>query len=71
MNEYVVWGVPKGQKDEQLLFAQMPSGEPITDRKVAKNLKRIAELRFKATKVRIQTIDGTPPDFTGAVRRVR
>lgn len=63
--EYVVWGVPPGGKDETLLIAT-PGGKPITDKAQAEKYKQFA-LKKGATKVRIQTIDGTPPDFRKAI----
>lgn len=60
--EYVVWGVPAGSKDEDILFAT-PGGKPITERVVALRLAKLAESKG-ATSIRIQRVDlSTPPKF--------
>jgi hypothetical protein len=54
--EYILWGVPPGEKDEVVVLDQ-PGGKPITDLKSAKKYKDILEKKHGVTKVRIQTID--------------
>jgi len=54
--EYVIWGVPKGQKHETLLL-EKPQGKTITDRKTANKFVKVLESKFGATKIRVQEID--------------
>jgi len=59
VKEYVVWGIPEGEKDERLLFTVIPVGGkkvPITSLVHARMLVRKAEL-LGATGVRIQRLD--------------
>jgi hypothetical protein len=66
--EYVVWGTPPGSSDEYPLFARDPQGRILRDRQAA-NLQAKAARDRGATKVRIQVIDGSIPDFVGAIAR--
>lgn len=60
--EYAIWGVPPGEREEDLLIA-MPGGKPITSKSQAEKYKQAA-IAKGATKVRIQTVDlSTPPNF--------
>jgi len=54
--EYILWGVPPGEKDEVVVLDQ-PGGKPITNLNLAKKYKAILEKEHNVTKVRIQTID--------------
>jgi len=53
--EYVIWGIPPGSDDEQVLFSHQ-CGQPITDRQIAEACERLA-VRRGATAVRIQSVD--------------
>jgi len=66
MKEYVIWGIPEGARQETLLLARV-NGEFITDENEAKSLAHFLEIEKNCTKVRIQTIDGTMPDFAKTV----
>jgi hypothetical protein len=54
--EYVLWGVPPGERDEVVVL-DAPGGKPITKLSSAKKYKEILEKEHGVTKVRIQTID--------------
>ena len=58
--EYVIWGVPEGDNMETLLMDKFEN-KLITDINTAKKLKEILETKYKAKKVRIQTLDITKP----------
>lgn len=66
--EYAIWGKPPQQNEETLLCA-MPNGKPITERKDAENIKAALESVHGCTDCRIQTLDGTMPDFPAAINR--
>jgi hypothetical protein len=69
--EYVLWGVPPGKKDEDLLIGTQ-GGKPITSKSQADKLKVWLETEKKCKKVRIQTLDlSTPPDFMGTIRTTK
>lgn len=49
--EYVVWGIPPDQKDEQILFTQAKSmGE-------ANKVRKVLEDKYGCRKTRVQVID--------------
>ena len=54
--EYVLWGVPPGQREEVLVL-DAPGGKPITKLSSAKKYKKVLEKEHGVTKIRIQTID--------------
>lgn len=54
--EYVLWGVPPGEREEVLVL-DAPGGKPITKLSSAKKYKAVLEKEHGVTKVRIQTID--------------
>ena len=54
--EYIVWGIPKGKKDEELLLSTNPEGNKLT-KKDAEKGKIILQEKYGATNVRIQEID--------------
>lgn len=62
--EYVIWGIPKGKKDEELLFTKAKSmGE-------AKKVIKVLEKKFGVTKCRVQTLDlSTKPDFKNVFKK--
>lgn len=67
MREFVVWGIAPGESEERILFTRTPNGKPIASIADAERLRLIARDRG-ATDVRVQCIDGTPPNFVGTVR---
>lgn len=66
MSEYVIWGILPGAKDEDVLVTKTPDGNLITRLSVAQMAVKVC-IRKGATKVRIQRIDGSLPDFTGTI----
>ena len=54
--EYVLWGVPPGEREEVLVL-DAPGGKPITKLSSAKKYKAVLEKEHGVTKIRIQTID--------------
>ncbi len=61
--ELVIWGIPKGEKDEQVLFTKAK-----TD-KEAKNVIKILTDKHGVTKARVQVIDfSTGIDFSAGVK---
>ena len=65
-NEYIVWGVPKGERDEQVLYTKAKSPSE------AKKIMKILKDKHGVSKIRLQTLDLskelTDKDFTGALR---
>ena len=64
--EYIIWGVPKGERNEQILFTKAKSsGE-------AKKIMKILKDKHGVSKIRLQTLDLskelTGKDFTGALK---
>jgi hypothetical protein len=62
MNEFVLWGLPKGSSDrldERVLTST-------TDRARIDQVKKLATADGWHS-YRIQTLDGTLPDFVGAI----
>jgi len=57
--EYIVWGIPPGKKDEEILFTKAKNmGE-------AKKVCDVLEKKHNCKKCRVQTLDlSTTPDFT-------
>lgn len=56
--EFVIWGIPAGECDEQLLYTKA------TTRQQAEQVKRILETKKGCTEVRIQSVDlDIAPDF--------
>jgi hypothetical protein len=51
IKEYVIWGVPKGKKDETILFTKAKNMAE------AKNVMKILENKYDVKKTRIQVID--------------
>lgn len=66
--EYAIWGKPPSQNEETLLCA-MPDGKPITERARAEHIKAILESNHGCKDCRIQTLDGTAPDFAVTIRK--
>jgi len=61
--EFVVWGIPKGKKKEEILFTKANS------KKEADKIKKILTDKHGCTKVRVQVIDfSTKPDFVSAIK---
>lgn len=65
--EYVIWGIPPGQADETILLAE-PNGTPITSIEAARQYLKQLEAKHGCSKCRIQTLDGTLPNFAAAIR---
>ncbi len=67
--EYVIWGIPKGETDEQILLACV-KGEAIRDGAWAGRLASLLETKYGATKTRVQEVnmDGKL-DWTGEISR--
>lgn len=61
--EYVIWGVPPDEEEEELLLANL-EGEPVTDIEVAKNFKSVLEKKHGCTNVRIQKVNLSDNDFS-------
>ncbi len=61
--EFVIWGVPEGQKDEVVVYTKAKTeGE-------AKKVMKILKDKHNVTKVRLQIIDfSTEIDFVGAIK---
>ena len=60
--EYIIWGIPLGEKEEQILFTLCRSKKEAE--KAAEYIERITG----ATKTRVQEIDlSTKPNFTAAI----
>lgn len=58
MTEYIIWGIPEGKTEEQVLFTKAATLWE------AEQIKVIIEQRFKARNCRIQILDlSTPVDF--------
>jgi hypothetical protein len=63
--EYIIWGVPKDESLEELLFTQNQKGEVIATIKKAQDIKALLEEKYGVTKARIQTVDlGSGFDFS-------
>lgn len=60
--EYVIWGIPPGQQDEVPLYTLAETEEQ------AKAVIVVLEKKHGCRACRIQVIDGTAPDFVGAVQ---
>ncbi len=54
--EYVIWGIPKGQSEEDLLLASL-KGEKIVSKTVAQKFAKLLEEKYGATKTRVQEVD--------------
>jgi hypothetical protein len=65
--EYVIWGIPPGQADETILLAE-PNGKPITSIEAAQRFLERLETKHGCTRCRIQTLDGSLPNFIAAIR---
>jgi hypothetical protein len=58
MKEFVVWGIPTGDTEEQPLYTKAPT------RQRAEEIATLIESRGLATSTRIQELDlSTPPNF--------
>ena len=53
--EFVIWGKTSKDGEEKLLMEKC-LGKPITDEKVAKDIKQLLKRKYKCHDVRIQTI---------------
>jgi len=60
--EYIVWGIPRGKDDEEVLYTKAKSeGE-------AKKIAKYLSVKFGAKKTRVQILDLTTKiDFTKAI----
>jgi len=63
--EYVIWGVKKGESDEEPLFTK---AETLSD---ANKVKSILESKHGVSKTRIQTIDTDEPLEWDATKMVK
>ena len=54
--EYVIWGIPKGKKEEVILLTQL-DGRNITDITSAHNLSKYISSKYRCKKLRVQKID--------------
>jgi hypothetical protein len=60
--EYIIWGIPKGEKHEQVLYTLA------TNMPAAEYIKGKLENEYQCTKCRIQVLDLTEkPDFVKAI----
>ncbi len=60
--EYAIWGIPKGESDEKLLYTKATTFEE------AKTYASVLEGKYGATKTRIQVLDmQEKPDFTNSI----
>ncbi len=63
-NEYVIWGMPKGEQDETILYTKATSMDSAT------KIKTVLEKKHACTSVRIQVVcmdmDDLTERFTGA-----
>tara|TARA_Y100000310_G_C20084149_1_gene535243 strand:- start:43 stop:282 length:240 start_codon:yes stop_codon:yes gene_type:complete len=66
-NEYIVWGVPEGEKDEKIMYTKAKNNNE------AKKVVDILEKKHGVTKLRIQVLDLsqelTANDFKKALKR--
>lgn len=53
--EFVIWGIPEGKQDEELLFTNSESLEE------AKKVVKVLTEKYKCAKCRIQIIDLNKP----------
>ena len=49
--EYVIWGVPPGKRDEEILYTKAKSMSE------ANRIRKVLESKYNCTKTRVQTID--------------
>lgn len=61
--EYVIWGVPPGKTDEDLLVSKL-EGKTVTDLKIAERVKDVLETKHGCKNVRIQTVNMSDNDFS-------
>jgi hypothetical protein len=65
-NEYIVWGVPKGERDEKIMYTKAKNNNE------AKKVVDILKKKYDVTKLRIQVLDLsqelTVNDFKRAMR---
>lgn len=64
--EYIIWGIPNGESEEQILLSEF-EGEKITDKDEAYNLAKLIIKKFNPEKIRVQEID-FEIDFTKAFK---
>jgi hypothetical protein len=57
-DEYIIWGIPKGEIEEQILFTKSVS------EKHAKKVCDALEKQYHCTKLRIQTLSFKQNDVT-------
>ena len=66
-NEYIVWGVPKGEKDEMIMYTKAKNFNQ------AKKVVDVLEKKHGVTKLRIQVLDLSQElsvnDFKKAMKR--
>lgn len=68
--EYVVWGIPPGKSDEEVLVTRVPGKTaPISTQKEADTIAAMCTKKG-AKRVRVQKLDmSTPPDFTKTLKK--
>jgi hypothetical protein len=64
--EYVIWGIPAGQQDEQLLLTAL-DGKTITARPDAEHAARYITRAYGASKCRIQAVEINSMDWRSIV----
>lgn len=69
-NEYVIWGVPPGKNEEQLLLSKI-EGKVITDPDIANKLKNVLETKHQCTKIRIQKVNMSDGDFSSFGKSIK
>ena len=60
-NEWVIWGIPKNNNDETILISR------IQDESLLTRYLHILNEKYGCTKMRVQKIDGTYPDFAKTI----
>ena len=68
MTEYVIWGKPPGDTDEQLLVVN-PGGKPVTKKSRAEELLVNLVKVHGCSDCRIQVLDGSLPDFVNVLSK--
>lgn len=68
MREFIIWGVPKGKNDEEILMTKF-DGEPIRYYGLAQNLVSLLRHKYHCRNVRIQELNLTDNnlDFTHTI----
>ena len=61
INEWVIWGIPRGANDETILLSK------IKDRSLIAGYIKLLNKKYGCRNMRVQHIDGTPPNFITAI----